>query len=132
MTERDNGGPAFPLQSIGPDFPPGYAGMTLRDWFAGSAMQGELASWEAATDGHEYSIARRAFAMADAMIDTREEGGSDADAVSLSITGPNSDGEYWLHLKGADGKAAGINLGASHLPIATGLLQKSAIPCPKE
>ena len=30
----ETGGPAFPLQSIGPDFAPGYAGMSLRDYFA--------------------------------------------------------------------------------------------------
>ena len=37
MTDRHDGGPAYPLQSIGPDFAPGYAGMSLRDWFAGQA-----------------------------------------------------------------------------------------------
>ena len=63
MTTIDNGGPAFPLQSIGPDFAPGIAavdgitdsderdraylkaraeavgGATLRDYFAAKAMQ---------------------------------------------------------------------------------------------
>ena len=43
MSTIDNGGPAFPLQSIGPDFAPGYAGMTLRDYFAAKAMQGLIA-----------------------------------------------------------------------------------------
>lgn len=40
----------------------------------------------------------------------------------LRITGPNSDGEYWLHIKDSDGKACGINLGVSHGPIASKLL----------
>lgn len=30
------------LQSIGPVFDPGHAGMSLRDWFAGLAMQGDF------------------------------------------------------------------------------------------
>ena len=38
MSIKD-GGPAFPLQSIGPDFQPGYHGMTLRDYFAGQAPE---------------------------------------------------------------------------------------------
>jgi hypothetical protein len=28
----NDGGPAFPLQSIGPEFQPGYSGMTLRQY----------------------------------------------------------------------------------------------------
>jgi hypothetical protein len=35
MTDHPkDGGPAFPLQSIGPDFKPGYHGMTLRAYAA--------------------------------------------------------------------------------------------------
>jgi hypothetical protein len=30
----NDGGPAFPLQSIGPEFQPGYSGMTLRQYAA--------------------------------------------------------------------------------------------------
>ena len=39
MDKINDGGPAFPLQSIGPDFAPGYAGMALRDYFAAKAME---------------------------------------------------------------------------------------------
>ena len=39
MQTIKDGGPAFPLQSIGPDFAPGYAGMTLRDYFAAKVME---------------------------------------------------------------------------------------------
>lgn len=34
MSTKDDGGPAFPLQSIGPDFPPGHSGMSLRAYAA--------------------------------------------------------------------------------------------------
>lgn len=43
-TEPNDGGPAFPLQCIGPDFPPGHAGMSLLDHFAGQALVGILAN----------------------------------------------------------------------------------------
>ena len=68
MSTIDNGGPAFPLQSIGPDFAPGYAGMTLRDYFAAKAMQGLIAG--GSTDRHQ--IAQAAYLVSDAMINARE------------------------------------------------------------
>lgn len=70
MTNQINdGGPAFPLQSIGPEFQPGYSGMTLRDYFAAAALQGLLCngggpSW----DGD----AKNAYQAADAMLKARE------------------------------------------------------------
>ena len=36
-----NGGPAFPISDT---FHPDYTGMSLRDWFAGQALAGELAT----------------------------------------------------------------------------------------
>ena len=39
----------------------------------------------------------------------------------LRITGPNGDGEYWLHLKGL-GRSGGINLGTAHGGIVQSLL----------
>jgi hypothetical protein len=47
-------------------------GMTLRDWFAGKAMQGLLAdrSWEAATT---YQVAGFAYTLADAMLKERSK-----------------------------------------------------------
>ena len=69
MTTIDNGGPAFPLQSIGPEFEPGYAGMTLRDYFAAKAMQGMVAgNWNTNYD----DWAKHAYRLADAMIKARE------------------------------------------------------------
>ena len=72
MSTINDGGPAFPLQSIGPEFAPGYAGMTLRDYFAARAMQGMAAhpesdKWPA--DG----IAKAAYQQADAMLAARKE-----------------------------------------------------------
>ena len=66
-----NGGPAFPLQSIGPEFAPGYAGMSLRDYFAAKAMQGLLAV-ELKPDVENEDIAEVAYAIADAMLAERE------------------------------------------------------------
>ena len=46
----NDGGPAFPYTNPGPDVGPdqhgnaGYSGMTLRDWFAGQALSGLMAS----------------------------------------------------------------------------------------
>ena len=76
MSTINDGGPAFPLQSIGPDFAPGYAGMTLRDYFAAKAMQAML-SGHFAKYGHEDywprpEIAAEAYEMADAMLAARK------------------------------------------------------------
>ena len=68
-----NGGPAFPVpllpgqswQGIGP-----CDGMTLRDYFAGKALQGICAhpdTWGLLQKG----IARTAYDMADAMLEAR-------------------------------------------------------------
>lgn len=81
----NDGGPAFPLvastRTEDGDFGSKhmlarelYYGMSLRDWFAGKAMQGYLATWTA-EDGDPFSmsghIAKSAYAMADAMLAKR-------------------------------------------------------------
>ncbi|MGV2099011.1 hypothetical protein [Rhizobium sp. 21-4511-3d] len=64
------GGPAFPVEC---NIVSGYrddSGMTLRDWFAGKALMGLMAS-ERATDDAQYQpdmAADRAYRMADAML----------------------------------------------------------------
>jgi hypothetical protein len=74
MNKIKAGGPAFPLQSIGPDFTPGYAGMTLRDYFAAKALQGLLASSEFNSfEGY----ASAAYTAADAMLAERAKGMKD-------------------------------------------------------
>ncbi|MBX5001849.1 hypothetical protein HJB72_28415 [Rhizobium lentis] len=70
--EIDDGGAAFPIVEAGP-----YSkeGMSLRDWFAGQALNGLLAS---ESDDQIYptlGCAQRAYAMADAMISVRKAGG---------------------------------------------------------
>lgn len=44
-----------------------------------------------------------------------------AHSAALRVTGPNSDGEYWLHIE-ADGRSGGINLGDQHGSICKRLL----------
>ena len=74
MSTIETGGPAFPLQSIGPEFAPGYAGMTLRDYFAAKAMQGYLASFDPHGEPVEFAtkIAEDAYTLADTMLKARE------------------------------------------------------------
>ena len=50
---------------------------------------------------------------------------ADAHPASLRITGPNNDGEYWLHIK-AGGKSGGINLGTEHGPISKRILDAAS------
>ena len=61
---NNTGGPAFPYGT-------GYAGMTLRDYFAAKAMEqamSKLADWKYA----QVTIADYAYKQADAMLKARE------------------------------------------------------------
>ncbi len=79
MSEQNNGGPAFPLGDA--DGRVTQEGMTLRDWFAGQALAGHLASqsrdigFYQGSDSFE-KMASDAYRTADAMLKQREEGGS--------------------------------------------------------
>lgn len=67
----DTGGPAFPTKNYAAIQPlaEGYSeGMSLRDWFAGKAMQGLM---DAAMPMPE--IAQAAYQMADAMLKERDK-----------------------------------------------------------
>lgn len=67
----DDGGPAFTLQGIEGVAPPCY-GMSLRDYFAGQALQG-IISVELLAAGSSASVfATGAYEMADAMIEARK------------------------------------------------------------
>lgn len=73
---KETGGPAFPLQSIGPDFPPGYSGMTLRDYFAAKALSGMLADPAVGTSHKSpqegaAALANVCYMLADAMLAER-------------------------------------------------------------
>ena len=75
-THKD-GGPAFPSgKSETPGFEnslPYYEGMTLRDWFAGMALQGLLAHLVGVPNSEPEGYARRAYQYADAMLTSRKE-----------------------------------------------------------
>ena len=64
-----NGGPAFPLR-MGTDEFAYNEGMTLRDWFAGQALAGQLAC--SVASGTDYEYAEFAYQLADAMLKARE------------------------------------------------------------
>lgn len=80
-----NGGPAFPggtywRDSGHPmmdDAQERYPGMTLRDWFAGQALQSLVASDVTAAYSDERH-SRRAYEIADAMLRAREREQTDA------------------------------------------------------
>lgn len=54
------------------------SGMSLRDWFAGTVLGGVIAATKSDTrepnETHEQMFARRAYALADAMLAARESG----------------------------------------------------------
>ena len=68
MSEKDNGGPAFPVGS-GPwkDFP----GMTLRDWFAGMVLAG--INVDPDPESSPEDRAKWAYSDADAMLAERNK-----------------------------------------------------------
>lgn len=89
MTEQRDGGPAFPATThndncanaqdeFGSLLPPGgrlsYPGMSLRDYLAAKAMQGDLSSWPGDAgswvNGRD-ELARRYYLVADAMLMAR-------------------------------------------------------------
>lgn len=85
---KRDGGPAFPRPASenteggtlhdGNYMVPEHDGMSLRDWFAGQAMAGWFGSYgpehdHPATGGYALTVARHAYAMADAMIEARDE-----------------------------------------------------------
>jgi len=80
-TQTPDGGPAFPTFFPDPEVGSGYAGMTLRDYFAGQALAGYLASpinkftHQLDVDPEQLNmgvITRDAYDLADAMISARE------------------------------------------------------------
>lgn len=72
MTTKDTSGPAFPVAFKWDDEQ--FNGMTLRDWFAGKAMQGLLAqSQGTAIASPVETAAVYAYAMADAMLAERNK-----------------------------------------------------------
>ena len=72
MSEKEDGGPAYPLAIA---WDKAWTGMTLRDYFAGQALAGLLTGQK---NDHplpnEHSVAQCAYAYADAMLAARESG----------------------------------------------------------
>jgi len=65
---KETGGPAFPVDANEHGFPP-HLGMTLRDYFAAKAMQGQIATdWDVPRE----VIAQWCYRMADAMLEARK------------------------------------------------------------
>ena len=70
MDEKKNGGAAFPT-SHSPDYPNEIiGGMSLRDYFAGQALQG-MSAGQWLDPGDYPEVARRCYAKADAMLAER-------------------------------------------------------------
>jgi hypothetical protein len=79
MNDREDGGPAFPNPSEVFVIP--QNGMSLRDWFAGRALQGQMTNSEAylaameVTSGNVNEVARAlaqaSYVLADAMLAAR-------------------------------------------------------------
>ncbi len=68
LSEIDSGGNAFPYCVWVGDHHNGHnTGMTLREWYAGMALQGMIASGDA-NDNPVGVIAQEAYKLADAMI----------------------------------------------------------------
>ena len=79
-TEEHNDSPAFPAMTPG-----GYCtpGMSLRDWFAGQALQGLLAA-----RNNCHNSAHDAYLVADMMLDLREpKDTTTAQHITLGIGG---------------------------------------------
>lgn len=64
MSEKNTGGPAFPIPKQLAD---NWSGMTMRDYFAAKAMQ------KLNHDADKYWLATRAYEIADAMLEAREK-----------------------------------------------------------
>jgi hypothetical protein len=68
MTTINDGGPAFPPVH---DPETHQSGLTLRDWFAGQALQGMLANQHQYKAEDEAMFARDAYVLADSMLKAR-------------------------------------------------------------
>ncbi len=81
MALRYTGGPAFPRQHTiadadSPFFKYGSSGMSLRDWFAGMALQGIVSNYVKRLDAGDSDADRWAeecYCIADAMIAERDK-----------------------------------------------------------
>ena len=77
MTGKHDGGPAFPRfeAPVHGSYPIPVGGMSLRDWFAGQALAGWMASFIADEAVKADGCAQLAYQLADAMLAARSEAG---------------------------------------------------------
>ena len=68
MSDRQDGGPAFPCEEIKQAIPVWHNGMTLRDYFAGQALAGFC---DTDIPFSPRGAAERCYAIADAMLAER-------------------------------------------------------------
>ena len=64
MTQPNDGGPAFPSDRAG------QVGMSLRDWFAGKALEGQAHRFDH-PHNHRELLAKDCYEIADAMLKAR-------------------------------------------------------------
>lgn len=88
MSATNDGGPAFPVPGEGSWDDPAtckiwqrFDGMSKREWFAGMALQGWLASFgpndDCSSSATKAAIAKQSFQLADAMLAALAEKGGD-------------------------------------------------------
>lgn len=71
MISKNEGGPAFPYNSLGPY---GHSqGMTLRDWFAGQAMCAAVSRSDYEPFRTAADLAEYLYEIADAMLAARDK-----------------------------------------------------------
>jgi hypothetical protein len=74
---KETGGPAYPSANeveFGNVMTKGHPGMTLRDWFAGQALQGlcKDTAWDYARGICNAELIKRSWVIADAMIAAKD------------------------------------------------------------
>ncbi len=74
----DDGGPAFPYAFEHNDGERGgfAPGMSLRDWFAGQALAAMTVAPDYSTGPCNFAMAKRAYIIADRMLEVRSKGGA--------------------------------------------------------
>ena len=79
IMKKNDGGSAFPMAAGNSTDMEFIDGMSLRDWFAGIALQGNLSHYGIGplgkitdVDIHSKSCAKNAYKLADAMLKVRE------------------------------------------------------------
>lgn len=90
----DDGGPAFPrtyeFVEDGEKMDSTMNGMSLRDWFAGQALAGQLADYQ--TNGAAEQFAECSYKHADAMLAARKQKGASPCRTSSTKSGSESNG----------------------------------------